>query len=274
MKKENNEKVEKEFYKYYKIKKLKMEYPFNEINRLIAEKEDIEIELNKNESKLENIKINMKAIEEYKKALITLRERENDFLNTKKKYDKAYNIYKNIKQRRLDEFMEGFEIINKHVIEIYRLLTKGGDAELELQDTLDPFNEGIVLTVRPNKKSWKFIYNLSGGERTLSSLSLIFALHQYKPSPLYIMDEIDAALDYKNVSFIAEYIKKKAKDSQFIIISLRNQMYEVANELIGIYKTFDNSKLVIFNPNSFDVRGRKIVNKNNKNILEKEKEKN
>ena len=87
------------------------------------------------------------------------------------------------------------------------------------------------------------------------------------------MDEIDAALDYKNVSFIAEYIKKKAKDAQFIIISLRNQMYEVANELIGIYKTFDNSKLVLFNPNRFDIRGRKIVNKNNKNILEKEKEK-
>ena len=273
MKKEKNEKEEKEFYKYYKIKKLKMEYPFNEINKIIAEKEDIEKELNKNKLKLENMKINMQAIEEYKKVLITLRERENDFLKIKKKYDKAYNIYKNIKQRRLDEFMEGFDIINKYVIEIYRLLTKGGDAELELQDTLDPFNEGIVLTVRPNKKSWKYIYNLSGGERTLSSLSLIFALHQYKPSPLYIMDEIDAALDYKNVSFIAEYIKKKAKDAQFIIISLRNQMYEVANELIGIYKTFDNSKLVIFNPNSFDVRGRKIVNKNNKNILEKEKEK-
>ena len=276
MKNEKDEKNEKEFHKYYKIKVLKMEYPFSEINRIIAQKEDIEKEFNQNKSKLENMKINMQPIEEYKKALITLRERETDFFNTKRKYDKAFNIYKNIKQRRLDEFMEGFEQINKHVIEIYRLLTKGGDAELELQDALDPFNEGIILTVRPNKKSWKYIYNLSGGERTLSSLSLIFALHQYKPSPLYIMDEIDAALDYKNVSFIAEFIKKKTKDAQFIIISLRNQMFEVANELIGIYKTFDNTKIVIFNPKSYDIKGRKIVNKNDKNKLgiknEKEKE--
>ena len=148
---------------------------------------------------------------------------------------------------------------------MYRLLTKGGDAELELADSLDPFNEGITFTVRPNKKSWKSMSNLSGGEKTLSSLSLIFALHHYKPSPLYVMDEIDAALDFRNVSVIADYIKDRTKDSQFIIISLRNQMFENANELIGIYKTFDITKVVIFNPNAYDVRGNPIVEKKKEN---------
>ena len=57
-----------------------------------------------------------------------------------------------------------------------------------------------MFSVRPPKKSWKNIANLSGGEKTLSSLALVFALHQYKPTPLYVMDEIDAALDFKNVS--------------------------------------------------------------------------
>ena len=113
--------------------------------------------------------------------------------------------------------------------------------------------------------------NLSGGEKTLSSLSLIFALHHYKPSPLYVMDEIDAALDFRNVSVIADYIKDRTKDSQFIIISLRNQMFENANELIGIYKTFDVTKVVIFNPNAYDVRGNPVSNKKKK---EKEKSKN
>ena len=106
--------------------------------------------------------------------------------------------------------------------------------------------------------------NLSGGEKTLSSLSLIFALHHYKPSPLYVMDEIDAALDFRNVSVIADYIKDRTKDSQFIIISLRNQMFENANELIGIYKTFDITKVVIFNPNAYDVRGNPIIAKKKK----------
>lgn len=63
------------------------------------------------------------------------------------------------------------------------------------------------FSVRPNKKTWKIISNLSGGEKTLSSLALVFAIHHYKPSPLYVMDEIDAALDFKNVSIVANYIK-------------------------------------------------------------------
>lgn len=77
-------------------------------------------------------------------------------------------------------------------------------------DSLDPFSEGIVFSVRPPKKSWKNIANLSGGEKTLSSLALVFALHHYKPTPLYVMDEIDAALDFKNVSIVGHYIKAGA----------------------------------------------------------------
>jgi structural maintenance of chromosome 4 len=88
---------------------------------------------------------------------------------------------------------------------------------------------------------------LSGGEKTLSSLSLIFALHIFKPSPLYCMDEIDAALDYKNVAIVGKYIKEgicnksgsgmtEQRNSQFIIISLRNNMFELADKLVGIYK--------------------------------------
>lgn len=65
----------------------------------------------------------------------------------------------------------------------------------------------FYFSVRPPRKSWKKISNLSGGEKTLSSLALVFALHYYKPSPLYVMDEIDAALDFKNVSIVGHYIK-------------------------------------------------------------------
>lgn len=85
---------------------------------------------------------------------------------------------------------------------------------------------------------------MSGGEKTLSSLSLIFALHYYKPTPLYFMDEIDAALDFKNVSIVGDYIKKRTKDAQFIIISLRNNMFDLADKLVGVYKTFDQTKVI------------------------------
>ena len=70
---------------------------------------------------------------------------------------------------------------------------------------------------------------LSGGEKTLSSLALIFSLHYFRPTPLYFMDEIDAALDFKNVAIIGDYIKKRTQDAQFIIISLRSNMFELAD---------------------------------------------
>jgi len=122
---------------------------------------------------------------------------------------------------------------------------------LELVDSLDPFSEGIVFSVRPPKKSWKNISNLSGGEKTLSSLALVFALHHFKPTPLYVMDEIDAALDFKNVSIVANYIKERTKNAQFVIISLRNNMFELADRLVGIYKTHDATKSVTINPKLF-----------------------
>jgi len=66
---------------------------------------------------------------------------------------------------------------------------------------------------------------------------LVFALHHFKPTPLYVMDEIDAALDFRNVSIVANYIKERTKNAQFIVISLRNNMFELAARLVGIYKT-------------------------------------
>eukprot|EP00884_Botryococcus_braunii_P019465 jgi/Botrbrau1/6201/Bobra.0344s0041.1 len=158
-----------------------------------------------------------------------------------------------LRKKRLDEFMTGFNSISLKLKEMYQMITLGGDAELELVDSLDPFSEGIVFSVRPPKKSWKNIANLSGGEKTLSSLSLVFALHGYKPTPLYVMDEIDAALDYKNVSIVAHYIKERTKNAQFIIISLRNNMFELADRLVGIYKTENATKSVAINPGQFIV---------------------
>ncbi|GMR33951.1 hypothetical protein PMAYCL1PPCAC_04146, partial [Pristionchus mayeri] len=102
--------------------------------------------------------------------------------------------------------------------------------------------------VRPPKKSWKQIENLSGGEKTLSSLALVFALHRFRPTPLYVMDEIDAALDFRNVSIIGHYIKDRTKNAQFIIISLRNNMFELADRLIGIYKVHDCTRNVVVDP--------------------------
>ena len=94
----------------------------------------------------------------------------------------------------------------------------------------------------------RLIFIYITGEKTLSSLALVFALHHYKPTPLYIMDEIDAALDFRNVSIVGRHIKEKTKNAQFIIVSLRSNMFELADRLIGIYKTYNCSKSVAIDP--------------------------
>lgn len=193
-------------------------------------------------------KANMGAIIDYraKHKEYLRRVAELDAITTAR--DAARKTWETLRKRRLDEFMAGFSVISLKLKEMYQMITLGGDAELELVDTCDPFAEGILFQVRPPKKSWKNISNLSGGEKTLSSLALVFALHHYKPTPLYVMDEIDAALDFKNVSIVANYIKERTKDAQFVIISLRNNMFELADRLVGIYKTADVTKSITINP--------------------------
>lgn len=208
------------------------------------------------EAQLKEMNPNLDSISEYRKKVQLYNERVEDLNSVTQQRDEIRKQYDEWRKRRLDEFLAGFNTISLKLKEMYQMITLGGDAELELVDSLDPFSEGVVFSVRPPKKSWKNIANLSGGEKTLSSLALVFALHHYKPTPLYVMDEIDAALDFKNVSIVGHYVKDRTKDAQFIIISLRNNMFELADRLVGIYKTDNCTKSITINPGSFAVSGK------------------
>ncbi|BAU01243.1 Structural maintenance of chromosomes protein [Vigna angularis] len=205
------------------------------------------------EAQLKEMNPNLDSISEYRKKVSLYNGRVEELNSVTQERDDIKKQYDELRKKRLDEFMEGFNAISLKLKEMYQMITLGGDAELELVDSLDPFSEGVVFSVRPPKKSWKNIANLSGGEKTLSSLALVFALHHYKPTPLYVMDEIDAALDFKNVSIVGHYVKDRTKDAQFIIISLRNNMFELADRLVGIYKTDNCTKSITINPGSFVV---------------------
>ncbi|XP_065854959.1 structural maintenance of chromosomes protein 4-like [Euphorbia lathyris] len=233
------------------------------------------------EAQLKEMNPNLDSIAEYRKKVSLYNERVEELNMVTQQRDDIKRQHDEWRKKRLDEFMAGFNTISLKLKEMYQMIMLGGDAELELVDSLDPFSEGVVFSVRPPKKSWKniannscsfkqlfkknqivflfyFILNYSKIEslnyfQTLSSLALVFALHHYKPTPLYVMDEIDAALDFKNVSIVGHYVKDRTKDAQFIIISLRNNMFELADRLVGIYKTDNCTKSITINPGSFVV---------------------
>lgn len=214
-----------------------------------ADFEDFDVEMTKAEvAKLEEdqerASPDLGVLKEYAQREAEFMARAADLEATTRARDEAKQLLEDLNQQRLEEFMWGFQIISGKLKEMYQMITLGGNAELELVDSLDPFSEGIIFSVMPPKKSWKNISNLSGGEKTLSSLALVFALHAFKPTPLYFMDEIDAALDFRNVSIIGNYIKDRTKNAQFIIISLRNNMFELSRRLVGIYKTSNCTKSI------------------------------
>ncbi|TKA78375.1 hypothetical protein B0A55_04732 [Friedmanniomyces simplex] len=188
--------------------------------------------------------VELAVLAEYRRRVSEYNSRLADLSTSLAHRDAAKSRTDNLRRLRLEGFMEGFSIISMRLKEMYQMITMGGNAELELVDSLDPFSEGILFSVMPPKKSWKNIGNLSGGEKTLSSLALVFALHHYRPTPLYVMDEIDAALDFRNVSIVAAYIKERTKNAQFIVISLRNNMFELASRLVGVYKVNHMTKSV------------------------------
>ena len=191
--------------------------------------------------------------------------------------NKSKQAMETLKLKRLQAFLDGFRVISMKLKELYQMLTLGGDAELELVDSMNPFSEGVTFSVKPPSKSWKRINNLSGGEKvflflkyfylfnlfiifithflflstqTLASMSLVLALHHYKPNPLYFMDEIDASLDKKNAAVVAQYIKLQAKNAQFVVISHTNNVFEASDSLIGVIKIQNSAHALIFAPNS------------------------
>lgn len=213
------------------------------------DKETLKGEIAILEEKTQNVNVELGVLAEYRRRVEEHSARSTDLQQSVTSRDTAKKRCDELRKLRLEGFMEGFSMISLRLKEMYQMITMGGNAELELVDSLDPFSEGILFSVMPPKKSWKNISNLSGGEKTLSSLALVFALHHYKPTPLYVMDEIDAALDFRNVSLpdrirqltltepvqvsiVASYIKERTKNAQFIVISLRNNMVCLLSQLV------------------------------------------
>jgi structural maintenance of chromosome 1 len=147
---------------------------------------------------------------------------------------------------RYSLFYDAFSHISEKIDTVYKDLTKsqqftlGGTAYLALEDSDEPYLEGIKYHAMPPMKRFRDMEQLSGGEKSVAALALLFAIHSYKPSPFFVLDEVDAALDNTNVSTVATYIREHATpDFQFIVISLKHTLYEKAQSLVGIYRDQD-----------------------------------
>ncbi|KAJ3134598.1 Structural maintenance of chromosomes protein 1 [Geranomyces variabilis] len=194
-------------------------------------------------TEIDRIAPNMRAVDKLDEVEGKLKDTAKEFDMARKEAKQAKDAFAKVKQERFDRFSAAYTHIAEHIDPIYKELTKskvfplGGTAYLSLEDSEEPYNDGIKYHAMPPMKRFRDMDLLSGGEKTVAALALLFAIHSYQPAPFFVLDEVDAALDNTNVAKVANYIRRHASDEfQFIVISLKNTFYEKAEALVGIWK--------------------------------------
>jgi chromosome segregation protein len=197
--------------------------------------EAVEAEAERLRVKLERIgPVNLVAIEEYEEL-----SARHQFL-TKEQADLLASIkhlrdtIAEIDQASRDRFVETFRAVAEKFDEAFQTLFRGGRAELRLQDENDPLECGIEIIAQPPGKRLQNMMLLSGGEKALSAIALLFALFKYKPSPFCVLDEVDAPLDETNVLRFMDLVTELAKDTQFVVITHNRRSMERSQLLHGV----------------------------------------
>ncbi|HQG43304.1 MAG TPA: hypothetical protein PLE64_11395, partial [Spirochaetota bacterium] len=193
-------------------------------------------------SELQNIKqqiqelgpINNLAIEEYK----DLKKRFEYYIEQKKDIEKArediLSVIADINKQSVDLFLQTFKEIQKNFQEIFKQLFNGGEAIIELTDPENVLESGIEIIVRPPGKKNKNINMLSGGERSMIAIALLFATYMVKASPFCFLDEIDAALDEENIGRFIRLVQKFSKSTQFVIVTHNKKTMSVCDSIFGV----------------------------------------
>jgi chromosome segregation protein len=177
--------------------------------------------------------VNMLALQAYEEANARLEELNQKLDTLAAETNELLLRIENFTTLRLQAFKEAFDAVNLNFQNIFAELSDG-DGFLQLEDPQDPFNGGLNLVAHPKGKPVQRLTSMSGGEKSLTALSFIFALQRYRPSPFYAFDEVDMFLDGANVERLAKMIRKQADQAQFIVVSLRRPMIEAADRTIGV----------------------------------------
>lgn len=243
--------LEKEIEKNeLRISNLKEQFS-NLINRLCDEYsltlEDCErkMELYKNEhftkEELKRLKENLRelgsfsydSIEEFEKVKNELEFQKKQEIDLQNSIEDINKIILKLENTMKKTFLNEFKSINENFSNIFKILFNGGEARLEL-DSEDILNCGIDIIAKPVGKKMQTLSLMSGGEKSLTAVALLFAIFETKPSPFCILDEVDAALDDSNILRYVEYLKNYLTETQFIMITHRKPTMEMADMIYGV----------------------------------------
>ena len=208
-----------------------LQYKKEELTDLNAMKRDI-AQVKDEIRRLGNVNVN--AIEEYKEISERHKFLSDQYEDLKTAEAQLENIIQELDEGMRRQFTEKFQDIQKEFDKAFKELFGGGKGTLELEEDVDILEAGIRIISQPPGKKLQNMMQLSGGEKALTAIALLFAIQNLKPSPFCLLDEIEAALDDSNVGRFAGYLQKLTKNTQFIIITHRRGTMNAADRLYGI----------------------------------------
>ena len=178
--------------------------------------------------------INLMAPEEFTEVKDRYERQEANYKDTKRTLEDLERVSQEIKAKSSDMFLDTYNKIKKNFHNMFRRLFNGGHAELRLEDPENILTTGIDILAQPPGKKLESIALLSGGEKTMTAIALLFATYQVRPSPFCLLDEIDAALDDKNVSSFVTALRSFANMSQYIVITHNRKTVMGASTMLGV----------------------------------------
>jgi len=208
---------------------------YKDYTRQEVDWEQIKEEITELRGKIERLgNVNVDAIEEQESL-----EKRHEFLSEQvqdlnSSRAQLQQLISRLNKKSTEKFQETFEQIRIHFQEIFRKLFGGGKADIMLEDSEDILEAGIEVIAKPPGKETRSISLLSGGEKSMTALALLFSVFKTKPSPFCFLDEVDAALDEANNERFNMLLKEFQKDSQFIIITHAKRTMSIADVLFGI----------------------------------------
>ena len=178
--------------------------------------------------------VNLMAVEEFAEIKERFERQKANYEDTQKSLDNLIRVSEEIKSKSSEMFLETYNKIKKNFHNMFRRLFNGGRAELRLEDPQNVLTSGIEILAQPPGKKLESIALLSGGEKTMTAVALLFATYQVRPSPFCLLDEIDAALDDKNISSFVTTLESFANVSQYIVITHNKKTVMGASTMLGI----------------------------------------
>jgi len=178
--------------------------------------------------------VNLAALDDYESESARLKELTTQRDDLQTAVDDLDRAIKKLDKEARVQFLATFEAVQKNFSEMFTTLFEGGEAHIALEENVDPLEAPIHINVRPAGKKMRGVQLLSGGERALTAISLLFALYLVKPSAYCILDELDAPLDDANIGRFVKVLRKFAEKTQFIVITHNKRTMEAADLLYGV----------------------------------------